>query len=603
MTDKKHKAARVGIALSRFAMLVLLSTSFAANGQQTDQPEAPRSLPSEKIEQLNDRRNQVAIDRSAISKLEARVATADADRLPIFNARLDQAWFDLLTNIQHYAKTVSDEKNAGFIVDNYSEDAIALLARQRANAEILFARLKDRAALPASDASVSDEAAAYERLFKVLKRNTAVVAVFIDSLETARSFEVDASEDELALTAAIQEFAINLSVFLELSVNNIAEVRAGAAVLPEDTDIRARLAIAEARVRKTAQALEGLLTQMKRLDLDTSRYQQQLLTATGTITTDAFNFTVLQNLILDWSDSLVNQLAENGPTLVVRFIFFLLIIVVFRWLARIAEKLVRRGLSSNKVQVSQLLERMIISTAGSIIVVMGFLIALSQIGFSLGPLLAGLGIAGFVLGFALQDSLSNFASGLLILFYRPFDVGDLVEAGGVFGKINHMSLVNTTFLTLDNQTIILPNSLIWGGVIKNVTAQKERRVDLIFGIAYSDDIPKTEQVLQEIIESHEKVLKDPEPMVKLHELGESSVNFVVRPWVLSDDYWDVYWDITRTVKMRFDEENISIPFPQRDVHLFTQTAHADTKLESAQKSDTRPAQQTNAADVNSDEQD
>ena len=131
-----------------------------------------------------------------------------------------------------------------------------------------------------------------------------------------------------------------------------------------------------------------------------------------------------------------------------------------------------------------------------------------------------------------------------------------------------MSLVATTILTLDHQTLVIPNSKIWGDVIKNVTAQKERRIDMVFGISYSDDIPHAERVLGEILANHEKVLDDPEPMVRLHNLGESSVDFVVRPWVATGDYWDVYWDITREVKMRFDAEGISIPFPQRDVHIF-----------------------------------
>jgi small conductance mechanosensitive channel len=156
---------------------------------------------------------------------------------------------------------------------------------------------------------------------------------------------------------------------------------------------------------------------------------------------------------------------------------------------------------------------------------------------------------------------------MMILIYRPFDVGDLIEAAGVSGKVNKMSLVNTTVLTLDNQTILIPNNKIWSDVVKNVTGQTMRRIDLMFGISYSDDIPKTEQVLQEILDSHDKVLAEPEPIVRLHELADSSVNFVVRPWVDTDDYLEVYWDITRSVKIRFDEEGISIPFPQRDVHI------------------------------------
>ncbi len=131
-----------------------------------------------------------------------------------------------------------------------------------------------------------------------------------------------------------------------------------------------------------------------------------------------------------------------------------------------------------------------------------------------------------------------------------------------------MSLVNTTVLTIDNQTLVLPNSKIWGDVIKNVTAQSQRRVDMVFGIGYSDDVEKAGEVLEEIVRSHSKVLDEPAPVVRLHTLNESSVDFIVRPWARTDDYWDVYWDITRAVKIRFDKEGISIPFPQRDIHVY-----------------------------------
>jgi small conductance mechanosensitive channel len=155
----------------------------------------------------------------------------------------------------------------------------------------------------------------------------------------------------------------------------------------------------------------------------------------------------------------------------------------------------------------------------------------------------------------------------------------MVEAGGVFGKVNKMSIVSTTILTIDNQTIVVPNSKIWGDVIRNVTNQALRRVDLVFGISYSDDIPKAERVLMDILKQHDKVLDDPEPVVKLHKLGDSSVDFVVRPWVKAEDYWDVFWDVTRSVKMRFDEEGISIPFPQRDVHIYEEKVSGMQEVE------------------------
>lgn len=259
---------------------------------------------------------------------------------------------------------------------------------------------------------------------------------------------------------------------------------------------------------------------------------------------------------------------ENGATVIFRLFIFLAVMFVFWLLARLTRKVVTRSLNSARYQASNLLKSMLIDMSSRIVLVIGLLMALSQIGISLGPVLAGLGVAGFIIGFALQDTLSNFASGMMILIYRPFDNGDYIEAAGVFGQVESMNLVSTTILTIDNQTLVVPNSKIWGDVIKNLTHQSRRRVDMEFGIGYGDNIAKAEKVLLDIVDKHPKILADPEPTIKVHRLNESSVDFVVRPWVETDDYWDVYWDITRAVKERFDEENISIPFPQRDVHVY-----------------------------------
>jgi small conductance mechanosensitive channel len=172
---------------------------------------------------------------------------------------------------------------------------------------------------------------------------------------------------------------------------------------------------------------------------------------------------------------------------------------------------------------------MAVSLVSNAVLFVGLLVGLSQLGLELGPVLAGLGVAGFIVGFALQDSLANFAAGMMILGYRPFDVGDLIEAGGVFGTVDHMSLVSTTILTIDNQTLIVPNGKIWGDVIKNVTHQSMRRVDMKFSVSYADDVEHAEKVLLEILTSHAMVLKDPEPEARLHELGENAMIFIVRP--------------------------------------------------------------------------
>jgi small conductance mechanosensitive channel len=277
-------------------------------------------------------------------------------------------------------------------------------------------------------------------------------------------------------------------------------------------------------------------------------------------------------LLRDGLASLRAAAVANGPDILFRLLVFVLILLVFRVLSRLTRRAVSAACDRPGVDMSTLLKDVLQSICGGTVMAIGFLMALSQIGISLGPMLAGLGVAGFVVGFALQDTLGNFAAGGMILIYRPYDVDDFVEVTGASGLVKNMSLVSTTITTFDNQTLVIPNSKIWGDVIKNVTAQRLRRVDLEFGIGYGDDVELAERVLNDIVSSHDMVLPKPETMIKLHTLGDSSVNFIVRPWVKTEDYWNVYWDITREVKLRFDREGISIPFPQRDVHLYSEQA-------------------------------
>ncbi|HBP22662.1 MAG TPA: mechanosensitive ion channel family protein, partial [Planctomycetes bacterium] len=158
---------------------------------------------------------------------------------------------------------------------------------------------------------------------------------------------------------------------------------------------------------------------------------------------------------------------------------------------------------------------------------------------------------------------SNFASGVMILMYRPYDIGDFVQVAGVNGTVTAMSLVSTTLMTPDNQMVVVPNASIWGGIITNVTGSTRRRIDLVFGIGYDDDMAQAEALMREVVTAHPAVLSDPAPVIKVSELGDSSVNFICRPWVKTADYWDTKWDLTRQVKERFDAEGVSIPFPQR----------------------------------------
>ena len=275
--------------------------------------------------------------------------------------------------------------------------------------------------------------------------------------------------------------------------------------------------------------------------------------------------TVLLEAVREWifSRDGGGKLAIKIATLIAAW--FALIVA-----ARFVARAVRKG-TTRISGISQLMADFLVKTSRMATIVIGLLIVLSMFGVEMGPLFALIGGASFIIAFAMQSTLSNFAAGLMIMIYQPFDVDDLVTLAGVTGTVKDMNLVSTTIITLDNQQIIIPNSNAWGSIITNINRSSTRRIDLVFGIGYEDDMDKAQRVIEEVVDKHPLVLKDPEPVVRVHELADSSVNFVCRPWVNPDDYWTVYWDVTRQVKERFDAENISIPYPQRDVHLHNAT--------------------------------
>lgn len=246
-------------------------------------------------------------------------------------------------------------------------------------------------------------------------------------------------------------------------------------------------------------------------------------------------------------------------------------IIVAAILSRIVRKATLRAMGMAKTR-SDILKNFMSKFAGRSVFVVGLIVALAALDVPVSPLLAAIGGVALVIGLALQGTLSNFASGIMILFHHPFDVGDVIDAAGISGTVESVGVLSTQVRGFDNKLMLVPNNAIWGDVITNVTGVPTRRIDLTFGIGYDDDIAKAHKLLEEIVRQHELVLKDPAPAVRLHELGDSSVNFIVRPWCKTSDYWAIYWDVTRTVKERFDTEGISIPFPQRDVHLYQENA-------------------------------
>ena len=312
--------------------------------------------------------------------------------------------------------------------------------------------------------------------------------------------------------------------------------------------------------------LNSVVTMLERLDGDTLAMRRVLIEKSGGLALSLVDTAMLSVVLGETQDRLVDWFSANGASTFISAILFVAILILARSLAGLSKRLTERALRHSDQSISQLLKETLISMAGTVVFLIGLLVALAQVGVSVTPMIAGLGVVGFIVGFALQDTLSNFAAGAMILAYRPFDTGDFIAAGEAEGTVLKMNLVNTTIITIENKVLIIPNSKIWGGVIMNMTGQNLRRTDLIYRVSYSDDVDLVQGILEELIDADERWLDDPEPLVRLKQYSESSIDFMVRAYAKTDEYWEAVWALNKAVKKRFDAEGITIPFPQREVH-------------------------------------
>ena len=511
---------------------------------------------------------QTKSEIAGYDRIEAQLAEAEPGFRRLLRSRLDAREGEIFEQVDAVAQDLLKSERRGDPVDQYRPQVVqwlrvmldranAFLARNR---QVILALLEEQSSLDPAKAAES-----VVELDRALERTAATNRNLYRIIQRLDELGVDVSAERAQLAIRVQEAAEALAVAIHLDADELAKLRARLTITSDAAELQTLVKIADLRRKSYATNLNSTSLLLSDLGVDSSEYRRLVLLVTGDVASQILDTGVMSGLVREWGITAMAWINDNGFGWAIKLIVFILILMAFRTLSRLTRRWAERGLSN--VQLSLLLRQMIVSSAANLVMILGILIALSQLGISLGPLLAGLGVLGFIIGFALQDTLSNFASGMMILLYRPYDVGDVIDAGGVSGKVDDMTLVYTIINTFDNQRMVVPNSKIWGDVIKNMTAQTIRRVDLVFGTSYGDDIEKTERVLQEVVAAHELTLDDPAPAIKVHSLGDSSVDFIVRPWVKSADYWGVYWDLTRAVKMRFDEEGITIPFPQRDVHV------------------------------------
>ena len=265
-------------------------------------------------------------------------------------------------------------------------------------------------------------------------------------------------------------------------------------------------------------------------------------------------------------EALIEFASTTGLQFLINLVAAAAIFIIGRWVAKAVHKVVVKGMQ--RANVEPLLVKFLGNILYALLLTFVILAAISRIGIQTASLIAVIGAAGLAVGLALQGSLANFAAGVMVIIFRPYRIGDYVEAGGVSGTVEDVQIISTELSTPDNRKIIVPNGQMMSGAVVNYSAHATRRVDLTVGVGYDDDIDTVRRVLESVVADDPRVLSEPAPNIRMNAMGDSSITWIVRPWVQASDYWDVYWEMTEEIKRRFDREGISIPFPQRDVHLY-----------------------------------
>lgn len=552
-----------------YVALLVAVTMLIAQPVSSEAQDAPATDPIPEL------LTQLGEIEARLGYLQLRFEDAVGEDQELFEDQLARRWREHHTLLGELVAATQAARETGTERPDATERIRAALEREFSFIRLYADRVQERiqALRVARPDTAPEELFALEiQLTELNKDLDELVEAATDDVEHAEIVAADLGPDVALLDRRLEDRAATIAARIELTLDQraalqdrIAKAGADSVAIQRELD-----ALAE-KLYGTTTSLQTTTALMARRDLPTADYRRLLLEATGDLGLNILDAEVVGGLIEDRWKTVRDWFKDQTPGILVKLATILFVIFLFGILARVARKVVSKAISAANVDSSELLRRLLVGMASKLMWLIAFLVVLSVFGIDVGPMLAGLGIAGFVLGFALQDTLSNFAAGLMIMAYRPFDVGDVVSAAGVKGKVDSVSLVSTVITTFDNQVLIVPNNKVWGDVINNVTAQDTRRVDLVFGIGYADDAAKAQGIMEDVLRSHDLVLDEPESVVRLHELGDSSVNFICRPWCLTDDYWTVYWDVTETVKQRFDAEGISIPFPQRDVHIYQQS--------------------------------
>jgi small conductance mechanosensitive channel len=380
------------------------------------------------------------------------------------------------------------------------------------------------------------------------------IRFYVKHIDYLDRLELGSAQARASAAESIERRAANLAARLELAsqrLEELSEREPGPEADFAESQAQDELDLIAASLWTACDALDAL-------DLPSAAHRRVLILVTGEVTSDVLDTDLLAALLDSALEESKLWIEHRGPVAIGRLARFLGVLAIFFVLGLVTRRATERLVKSSSSQLTTLARQIIVATASRAVMGIGIFLALSQIGVNITALLTGLGIAGFVIGFALQETLGNFASGAMILFYSPFDMGDVIEAAGVMGTVDQMNLVSTTILTFDNQKLVVPNNRIWGNVIRNATAQEERRVDLSFPLSLDVDVNRARNLFEEMCRAHPAVLEQPETGVKIQEVSDEGLLFVVRPWVRTADYWPTYWALNEEAILRLNEAGIQI---------------------------------------------
>ena len=566
----------------RFGLIVSMLLGLAFSSVVAAQVNPEESFPTEPFpEEIHP---PVTVAIQLLDELSAQFSALELDRDLVISAqgereqaalfRYDERALSLLSTFSRVAQSIVENEAAqidrGELAARLAMHNIPLDQALTARLAEIEARI-DEGLARLESLSGEDKVIARAQVSSLDNQRLRYLELIIDIVSIRDQLKFPKQTIEKLARSSLSAYSEELVGMIEFHQATRKALKGQLTRSPDNAELKSAIATQTVLIERALQRLERVVVQLERLDLETADQRRLLLAHAKGVSVSLVDADLLATLFDDFSQRFEQWLSSQALDITSQVALFLGILFSARLLARFARAAVHRTLLSRGENISVLLKDVLVSMTGATIVALGFFLALAQIGVSVAPMLAGLGVAGFIIGFALQDTLGNFAAGAMILAYKPFDTDDYIEVACVLGTVKSMNMVSTTINTVDNQMLIIPNSKIWGDVIRNYTGQRVRRVDCEFGISYGDSIEKAERILAEVVASIKQVLPSPEPMIRVHRLGDSSVDFVVRPWVKTEDYWETYWALHREVKLRFDAEGISIPFPQRDVHLFERT--------------------------------